>query len=174
MSRIVVACVALAATVGGARALVAAGRVSMTLSGAKSASVEMRDAGYCVTTAARGKTTMHVFAVSASNKAWAVTIGSTSGLPAARSHTIDVAHTGGVTARLVDRESASTPDLAVRYEASAGTVTFSRVDSAHVAGSFKFTARPAWPAPEGKTLTADGTFDAPALEHCARPAETGR
>lgn len=150
----------------------AGGRVSMTLSGARSGSVEMRDAGFCVRTGTRGRTVMHLFTVSASNKEWTLTIGSTNGMPASRTHKIDGSHPGGVTARLVDRESSATPALAVRYEASTGTVTFSHVDSAHVAGSFKFTGRPAWPAPDNKALTADGTFDALALERCADPAGT--
>jgi hypothetical protein len=148
------------------------GRVSMTITGAKSGSVEMRDAGFCNTSASLGRTTMHIFAFTANNSEWAVTIGSTNGMPKAGSHKIAPSHPADVTvtARLIDKTVGKSASEWVRYEASAGTVTFSRVDSTHVAGSFRFTAKPTWPAPGGKAVTADGTFDGSPADGCADAA----
>lgn len=136
------------------------GRVSMTVSGAKSGSVEMRDAGFCVATARLGKETMRIFSFAANNATWGLVIGSTTGMPGASTRMIGATHPRGVTARLIDKTSAKRSSEWTRYEALEGTVTFSRADSAHVSGSFSFKGHASWPRTNTGSIRADGTFDA--------------
>ena len=146
--------------------LAVGGRVSMKLSGGKTASVEMRDAGFCNTSTSLGTTTMRIFAFGANNKEWAVTMRSSTGMPKAGTHVIDPATPGSMTAGLIDKTVGAASSEWVRYEAATGSVTFSLSDSTHVAGSFAFAARPTWPATGGRAVSADGTFEATVTEGC--------
>ena len=81
----------------------------------------------------------------------------------------------GVAAGLIDKTTGKTPSEWVRYEGNSGTVTLSRADSTHVAGSFKFSANQSWPAaPGGKPVSADGTFEATVTEGCNEAAKPRR
>lgn len=142
------------------------GRVSMTLSGGKTASVEMHDAGFCTTSATFGKMTINVFAFAATNAQWAVKIESSKGAPTSGSHTIG---DGVLTAGVTDKTTGKEPVQWTRYEATEGTVTFSRIDATHVTGSFKFAAKARGAG--GKTVTAEGTFDAGQAAGCEGAAK---
>ncbi|MDB4907730.1 MAG: hypothetical protein JWO05_2514 [Gemmatimonadetes bacterium] len=147
-------------------ALASGGRVSMTLSGGKSGSVEMHDGGFCTTSATFGKMTISVFAFAANNEQWAVKIASSKGAPTSGSHVIG---DGVVTAGVTDKTTGKEPVRWTRYEATEGTVTFSRIDATHVTGSFKFSAAAKGGA--GKVVRAEGTFDAGQAAGCEGAAK---
>lgn len=146
--------------------LTTGGRISMTLSGAKTAAVEIRDAGFCVTDASLGRTTMHMFAFAGNNPAWGLTISSSNGMPGVGDHVVDPASSQAVRAGLIDKSSGADRAGWERYTATGGNVTISRADAGHVAGSFKFTARPLGAPTSAPTVTAEGTFEATPTDGC--------
>lgn len=145
------------------------GKVSLTLSGAKSGTFTMTEAGFCNTSATFGKMTIHAFGFGSNNSQWAVTIASSTGMPKVGANAIGSA----VTATLIDKTSGKEPKDQQRYEARDGMVTFTRSDAGGVAGTFAFNALASGPARNGKVLTAKGTFEGGVAQGCERAA-TGR
>jgi hypothetical protein len=149
------------------------GRVSMAVSGAKAGSVEMRDAGFCVTERIVGSQTYKIFAFVGNNAEWSVSITSLRGLPAIGPHVVSPTKPLGVTARFIDKATSKDPAQQSRYDAMEGTVTMARSDSTHIAGSYRLTAKHAYPAAAEKTVIVDGTFDAGLSPSCSKTKAPG-
>lgn len=143
------------------------GKVSLTLSGAKSGTFTMTEAGFCNTSVTFGKMTIHAFGFGSNNAQWAVTIATSTGMPKVGTNVISSA----VTATLIDKTSGKEPKDQQRYEARDGTVTFTRSDAGGVAGTFAFNAVASQPARDGKVVSAKGTFEGAEAAQCANAAK---
>ena len=144
------------------------GRVSGTITGARSGNVETRDVSFCATSVTAGQTKMEIFALAANNEAWGVRVTSSRGMPAVGDHVIDSTDYKSIGAGLVDKTTGKAIGDWQQYKAKSGTVTITRADTARVIGSYRFTATPTSPAADGPTVSTDGTFDAPMATNCQR------
>lgn len=151
----------------GALMLPPGGKVSLTLSGAKSGTFAMTEGGFCNTSATFGKLTIHAFGFASNNSQWSVSIASSTGMPKTGVNAIGEK----VTATLIDKTTGKEPQSWQRYEARDGSVTFTRAEDGGVAGTFAFSAVAASPSRDGKVVMAKGTFEGGEAAGCARAAK---
>lgn len=158
-----------AATVASAQAATGmdnGGHMTAQISGAKTASADIHDAGFCVTSAAIGKDTMHIFSLGANDASWSVTITGMEGTPTLGAHKIVAQGTSGYSAGVSDKTTGKEPATWQRYAASSGSVTFTSVSASKVEGSYTLQAAPEGPQTTGPPVDVTGTFSAPVTKGC--------
>jgi hypothetical protein len=129
----------------------AGGPFTIIVTGDKTASVSGRDASFCVSS---GST--KVFALSLVESKWAVSISAMGDRPGVGEHVLATSMTKGISARLTDKTTGSTPADWVRSSLKSGTLTITRADETKLSGTYEFIATPT----TGGEWRAKGAFEA--------------
>ena len=129
----------------------AGGPFTIIVTGDKTASVSGRDASFCVSS---GST--KVFALSLVESKWAVSISAMGDRPGVGEHVLATSMTKGISARLTDKTTGSTPAEWVRSNLKSGTLTITRADETKLSGTYEFIATPT----TGGEWRAKGAFEA--------------
>lgn len=134
------------------------GRFSATVAGALSASVDARDANFCLQTMSVGKFSAKIFSMTLIGNEVAVSFGASDQAVAPGTVKIGTESAGGFTAMVIDKRGDQ-----VFYKSMGGELTFTKVADDRVAGSFRFSAVP---DAGGKPVTAEGSFEATKASGC--------
>lgn len=139
------------------------GKLTADITGGKSAHTDINDLGFCVMKTAG----MEIFALSGNNKDWSVSIMGKTGLPTTGTFAIvDMSDPKGYSASVSDKSTGSEPATWQRYQATGGSVTFTKATPEAVEGTFTVKVIPEGPRKTGPALDLTGNFASPKAQAC--------
>lgn len=138
------------------------GRLTANMTGAKTARTEITDIGYCVMSMGG----MDIFSLGGNNAAWSVSISGVKGMPAIGTYEIGLQGAADYMGSVSDKSTGSEPVQWQQYEATGGSVTFTKVTPESIEGTFTMQAPPQRPATTGAPLAVTGNFASPQAGAC--------